>query len=491
MYGVLSDGHKKDPPPVYPAMIRNWRKVLLFFNCTLGYGLYFNVDILSALQKDLQGKETGSCENITSNATCCSDCVGLGPDRYNQLYAAYAWMTAATVLPGGYFVDRVGIRVSSILGTSIAWLGTSLFASAVTSQIRGTSAMFPLMFCSRLLLGAGTGTALIVQDRVLAMWFPDNLAIVFSINVVALRLGNVSNFLLTANIANWIGLTGALWVGAAICGTTALSAVGLSVLDYYGTKHSEKEMSVISDSTSETVTLLRQLKNIRLLPKSYWLLCVTVICYYSSYLPVVSNGSKYIQDRYGYSKTTSAYYIGAVYDVSIVLPPFLGLFLKRFRCIGILLSCSAILTVPVYMFLSFCPSIHPLILTVYLGFTYTTFAVCVWPCFAMLVSTDTFGTASGIAIFIQSVGVGMTNLAVGKIMGSTESVDMAELLSNYRTVFWVLFTLSAVSAVFSIAINIADNKHDNVLNPVLRKDIKTFVINNEKSPLLENSGTES
>ncbi|XP_033753055.1 major facilitator superfamily domain-containing protein 1-like [Pecten maximus] len=467
------------------VVLGNWRNVLLFFNCTLGYGLYFNVDILSALQKDLQGTDTGSCENITSNVTCCLDCVGLGPDRYNQLYAAYAWMTAATVIPGGYFVDRAGIRVSSILSTSVAWLGTALFASAVTGHIRGTSAMFPLMFCSRLLLGAGTGTALIVQDRVLGMWFANNLAVVFSINVVALRLGNVSNFLLTANIANWIGLPGALWVGAALCGTTTLSAVFLSLLDYYGKKNSDKELTSISEKAEEAVTLCRQMKNVRLLPRSYWLLCVTVVCYYSAYLPVVSNGSKYIQDRYGYSKTSSAYYVGAVYDVSIIIPAFLGLLLKRFRCTGILLSCSAILTVPVYMLLSFCPRIHPLVLTIYLGVTYTTYAVCVWPCFAMLVSPDTFGTAVGIAIFIQSGGVGMTNLAVGKIMGATESVDTVELLSNYRTVFWVLFALSITSAVFSIATNMADNQQDNVLNPFLRKDTVTISINNENAPLLQ------
>ncbi|XP_021352972.1 major facilitator superfamily domain-containing protein 1-like isoform X1 [Mizuhopecten yessoensis] len=471
-------------------MIRKWRNLVLFCNCLLGYGLYFNVDILSALQKDLQGADTGSCQNVTSNTTCCSECVGLGPDRYNQLYAAYAWMTAATVIPGGYFVDRVGNRVSAIMSTCVAWLGTSLFALTVTGHIRGSSVMFPLMFCSRLLLGAGTGTALIVQDRILGTWFADNLSIVFSINVVALRLGNVSNFLLTANIANWIGFTWALWVGAALCSTAVLSAVFLSVLELYGKKNSDKKLTSIPDLSEEPVTLSRQIKNIRLLPKTYWLLCVTAVCYYSAYLPVISNGSKYIQDRYGYSKTTAAYYVGAVYDVSIIIPPFLGLLLKKFRCTGLLLSCSAILTAPVYLLLSYCSSIHPLVLTIYLGITYTTFAVCVWPCFAMLVQPDTFGTAAGIAIFMQSGGVGMTNLAVGKIMGTTESSDTIELLSKYRIVFWVLFTLSVLSAVFSVATNMADSRQ-NKLNSIFMKDPVPIEINDETSSLLPHPRTES
>ncbi|XP_060086352.1 major facilitator superfamily domain-containing protein 1-like [Ylistrum balloti] len=464
---------------------RSWRHVLLFSNCMLGYGLYFNVDILSALQRDLQGADTGSCDNITSNASCCQDCVGLGPDRYNQLYAAYAWMAAATVIPAGYFVDRFGNRVSSILSTSVAWLGTVLFAAAVTGQLRGSFLMFPLMYVSRFLLGAGAGMALIVQERILCVWFPDNLSMVFSINVVGLRMGNVSNFLLSANIANWIGLTKALWVGAAICSTTVVSAVILSLLDFYGQKNSDKELTHIPDRAENSITIYRQLQNIRVLPRMFWLLCVTTVCYYAAYLPVVSNGSKYIQDRYGLSKTTSAYYVGAVYDVSIILPPFLGIFLKRFRCTGTLLSCSALMTVPVYLLLSFCPSIHPLVLTTYLGVTYTTFAVCIWPCFAMLVSPDIFGTSSGIVILIQYGGVGMINLAVGKIMGANESVDTVELLSKYQTMFWLLFALSVTSALFSIATNIADNHQNNVLNPILIKDTLPVSINDETSPLLQ------
>ncbi|XP_033733445.1 major facilitator superfamily domain-containing protein 1-like [Pecten maximus] len=188
------------------------RYILLIFACFLPFGCYFNIDVLGALQKDLQGIHTGNCSNHTANMTCCTDCLGLGPDRYNQLYAAYSWMNAVSALPGGYFIDKIGYRGSAILTTTVASLGTLLFAVSVTDSIRTTSAMFPLMFCGRLLLGAGTSPALIVQNRILASWFPDNILVVFSLMVVVLRLGNVSNFFLTANIASWIGLSRTLWI---------------------------------------------------------------------------------------------------------------------------------------------------------------------------------------------------------------------------------------------------------------------------------------
>ncbi len=46
------------------------------------------------------------------------------------------------------------------------------------------------------------------------------------------------------------------------------------------------------------------------------------VCLDSAWLPL--HFSKFIQDKYGYDKMKSAYLAGAVYDVSMVLSPFLG-----------------------------------------------------------------------------------------------------------------------------------------------------------------------
>ena len=53
----------------------------------------------------------------------------------------------------------------------------------------------------------------VIQDRVLAVWFKDKLALVFGIMVSVLRLGSVLNFLVSPHIAAIYGLPIALWVG--------------------------------------------------------------------------------------------------------------------------------------------------------------------------------------------------------------------------------------------------------------------------------------
>lgn len=54
---------------------------------------------------------------------------------------------------------------------------------------------------------------LVVQDRVIAYWFPDKLGLAFGAIVSVIRCGNVLNFFLTSNIAKLYGVPMALWTG--------------------------------------------------------------------------------------------------------------------------------------------------------------------------------------------------------------------------------------------------------------------------------------
>ena len=52
-----------------------------------------------------------------------------------------------------------------------------------------------------------------MQDRVLAVWFRDRLALSFGVVVSVIRLGSVLNFLVTSYISLNYGLETALWIG--------------------------------------------------------------------------------------------------------------------------------------------------------------------------------------------------------------------------------------------------------------------------------------
>lgn len=50
------------------------------------------------------------------NGSCCEECLGLGPDRYNQLYAVFSW-TYVIVAPG-CVNTRINVKLNLIYCSS-------------------------------------------------------------------------------------------------------------------------------------------------------------------------------------------------------------------------------------------------------------------------------------------------------------------------------------------------------------------------------------
>ncbi|XP_048758463.1 major facilitator superfamily domain-containing protein 1-like [Ostrea edulis] len=453
-----------------------WRYLLLACDCLIAFGCFYCVDIPSALQTELQSSHT-NCTDVPKNETCCEECLGIGPDHYNQLYAVFSWTNAVIVLPIGVLLDRIGNRITSIVSTLMAAFGAALFALSVTSWFRMTAAMFPMMIVSRGILGAANGGCQLVQDRVIAYWFPDKLGLAFGAIVSVIRCGNVLNFFITSNIAKDHGVPFALWTGVMMCGVGFLAAVGYCILDTIGCRKMDKNH--VFNVKSPPL----KCSDIRKFPLSYWLVAVMISTYYSCFIPYVANGSKFIQDKYGYSRVKSSYINGAVYDVSIVVCLSTGLFLDRFGGRAISATVGGALCVPVIISLSFF-ELPPLLLTICFGAFYSVTVVSLWPSIAKVVPLATVGTANGIAAFLQGLNVGLTNLGMGKILGAVEESDMNNRLTKWKIALTVLLCQASICTILGIWLNVSEKMKKGSLNGRYKK-LVTITTTNEKSPLIE------
>ncbi|XP_062592714.1 major facilitator superfamily domain-containing protein 1-like [Saccostrea cucullata] len=452
------------------------RYLLLACDCLIAFGCFYCVDIPSALQTELQSSHHENCSDVPKNVTCCEECLGIGPDHYNQLYAVFSWTNAIIVLPIGVILDRIGNRMTAILSTSMAAIGSSLFALSVMPGFKLTSAMFPMMLASRAILGAANGGCQLVQDRVIAYWFPDKLGLAFGAIVSVIRCGNVLNFFITSNIAKVYGVPMALWTGALMCGVGFMAAVGYCILDAIGSGKLDK--THVFNIKSQPV----KFSDIRNFPLSYWLVAVMISTYYSCFIPYVANGSKFIQDKYGYSRVESSYINGAVYDVSIIVCLTTGLILDRFGGRAISSTLGAALCVPVIIFLAFF-DFPPLVLTICFGTFYSVTVVSLWPSIAKVVPLATVGTANGIAAFLQGLNIGMTNLGVGKILGSVEKSDVNKRLTDWKIALTILLCQASICTVLGIWLNVNEKLKKGSLNGRYKK-MSAFTSPSEKSKLI-------
>ncbi|CAH1785915.1 unnamed protein product [Owenia fusiformis] len=468
-----------------------FRFVVLFFTCMLTFGSYFCFDMPSVLQSTFQGNicingtsGNNSSGNSSSNATCCEDCLGMSADDYNLLYAIYAWTNAVVVIGAGFFIDKVGNRIGVFVFSFLCVVGSSTFA--VGAMFKGSGAMLPLMLIGRLIFGSGNGSLTIVQNRIIAFWFKDKeLALAFGFSLAFSRLGSVLNFLVTENIVSSIGLPWTLWGGAMLCGFGFISAIIVGLLDVYGTRQ------LGTDSTIKENSKKMRFSDIRYFSLSFWLLSLTIMFFYNGVFPFVADASKFIHDKYKYDPKVSAYLAGAVYDVSMVLSPFLGGIIDKFGKRGYLAIVCALASIPVFGILAF-TTVYPLVATLWFGITYSLAAASLWPSIPLVVPQATIGTAMGLTTSMQMIGIGICNVVVGTILGKNKNLSREDTLLRWKYVMIFLLANIIVCVTTAVALNLNDKRKGGILNRSLKEkrlqqrlDAESKDEDDERKPLLE------
>ncbi|KAE8579278.1 hypothetical protein XENTR_v10023979 [Xenopus tropicalis] len=439
-----------------------YRFVVLFFNCLLTFGSYFCFDIPSVLQDQFQGDL--NCTNASqpnSTHTGCVEGLGMSPEQYNLLYAIYAWTNALVVIVAGFLIDKLGNRFGLFLFSFLTVLGSTIFA--LGSHFKGTPYLLPLMLTGRLLFGSGNGSLTIVQNRITAFWFKGKeLALAFGLTLSFSRLGSVLNFFLTKRFEDQFGIQWTLWGGTILCVLGFFSAITVSALDKVGMKQLGLEGAIQEGSKKVRV------QDIRRLPLRYWLLVLTIMFFYNGVFPFVADASKFIQDKYeGYDQQTASYIAGAVYDSSLVLSAIVGILIDYVGMRGILAVLCAVMTLPVFALLAF-TYVPPLVSTLWLGVTYSFAAASMWPSIPLVVPQATLGTAMGLATSVQMIGIGLSNLIVGRILGTKSSQSKIPLWHwQQMMIFMLANTIACI--VCSVALNLVDRKQGGTLNRMTKR----------------------
>ncbi|XP_068100476.1 lysosomal dipeptide transporter MFSD1-like [Hyperolius riggenbachi] len=463
-----------------PAERAYYRFVVLFFNCLLTFGSYFCFDIPSVLQDQFQGNLTcnGSHPNGThgNSSSGCVEGLGMTPEQYNLLYAIYAWTNALVVILAGFLIDKLGNRFGLFLFSFLTVLGSSIFA--LGSHFKGTPYLLPLMLTGRLLFGSGNGSLTIVQNRITAFWFKGKeLALAFGLTLSFSRLGSVLNFFLTQRFDEHFGIQWTLWGGTILCVLGFSSAVIVSVLDKVGMKQ------LGLDGRIQEASKKVRVQDIRLLPLRYWLLVLTIMFFYNGVFPFVADASKFIQDKYsGYDQRTASYIAGAVYDSSLVLSAIVGILIDYVGMRGILAVLCAVLTIPVFALLAF-TFVPPLVSTLWLGVTYSFAAASMWPSIPLVVPQATLGTAMGLATSVQMIGIGISNLIVGRILGTKSSEAKIPLWRWQQMMIFMLANTIACIAT-AVTLNLVDKKQGGELNKMTKKNAQAET-ESERTPIVD------
>ncbi|KAM6951155.1 lysosomal dipeptide transporter MFSD1 [Aplochiton taeniatus] len=444
-----------------PAEEAYYRFVVLFFNCLLTFGSYFCFDIPSVLQDQFQGNLTCANSTVINGTVECVEGLGMTPQEYNLLYAVYAWTNALVVIMAGFLIDKLGNRFGVFLFSFLCVLGSAIFA--LGSHFKGTPYLLPFMLTGRLLFGSGNGSLTIVQNRITAFWFRGKeLALAFGLTLAFSRLGSVLNFFLTQKFEAQFGMQWTLWGGTLLCVLGFVSAIVVSALDKVGMKQ------LGLDGTIQEESRKVRIQDVKLLSLRYWLLVLTIMFFYNGIFPFIADASKFIQDKYsGYTQKEAAYIAGAVYDSSLILSAIVGILIDYVGLRGVFAVACAVLTLPVFGLLAF-TFVPPLVSTIWLGVTYSFAASSMWPSIPLVVPQATLGTAMGLATSVQMIGIGVSNLVVGQILG-TKSSDAKIPVWRWQRMMIFMLANTIACIITSVVLNIVDHRQGGTLNKTTKR----------------------
>ena len=154
-----------------------------------------------------------------------------------------------------------------------------------------------------------------------------------------------------------------------------------------------------------------------------------------------------IFDCFSYDNDKSSLIAGSLYDVSLVVMPIIGGVVDYFGFRGLISSTAQFATIPIFFLFTFDNSIHPLPVFIWYGVTYSLTASVLWSCIPLVVDPAIVGTAMGLASFVQMLGIGCSNMVVGKFQvhkGSKRKLSVV-IITNVKLMFQYFFINGGIS----------------------------------------------
>lgn len=372
-------------------------------------------------------------DSIGALAPLIMDGMEIGREEIGMLYSFYSWPNLVMVLIGGFFIDRFGTRVMSLVFSVLIVLGAVLVAGAPT---------FWLMIAGRTIFGIGAESLIVCQSAILAKWFKGKeLAFAFGLALTFMRLGTLFSF----NTEAWIAETYnswrmALWVAAGLC---VLSLV-CNVVYVFLERRAQGRMKLSVGPAGDKIVL----SDIKRFGPSFWLITALCVTFYSAVFPFTAFSTDLFVDKWGYSVVTGGRITSILIFASMILSPILGGVVDKVGRRGTMMIFGALLLIPCHLMMGL-TTFNPIVPMALLGFAFSLVPAALWPAVPLIVEEKSVGTAFGLITMVQNFGLAAFPWIVGSLRDATQT---------YTAGMMVFASLGVAGLIFALLLKRADAK---------------------------------
>ena len=383
--------------------------------------------------------------------------------------AEYILNVCGFLILAGIILDKMGVRFTGILSTSLMvvgacikfvgvseWFQTTAFCDWLNSwwvAMPGSAKMASLGF---MVFGCGCEMAGTTVSKALAKWFKGKeMALAMGLEMAIARLGVFAVMWLSPAIAG--KFDGSVVAPVAFC--TLLLLVGLinfivfSVMDSKFDKQLVAAGVATDEKSPEDEFHVRDLGKI-FSSKMFWLVALLCVLYYSAIFPFQRYAPNYLEVTLGVDAATASRLFSCFPILAMCLTPLLGIFLDHKGKGASMLMLGAVIMIVCHLCFAFVLPVFPrqwfaVLLVVVLGVSFSLVPAALWPSVPKIIDEKILGSAYCLIFWVQNIGLCLVPLLIGSVLEST---------GGYLAPMIIFSSFGVLAFVFSILLKAEDRK---------------------------------
>jgi MFS family permease len=394
-----------------PSRLYRW--IVLISVSLAMFGNYYFYDALSPLADVLKRQLNFSDSNI-----------GL-------LNSFYSIAPIATVLIGGFIIDRVGARKALLLFGMICLIGAVVTAA---------TPRFWVMATGRLIFGMGAESLIVAVTTAIAKWFRGKeLSFAFGINLTITRMGTW----LAQNSPTWAKSAYDSWQTPWTIGVGFVTLCVIGPIFYWILEVRAEQRFQLGQAAQTDKIVARDIFKFGV---SYWYLVALCAIFYSAIFPFETFAVKFFIEAHHTSRELGGFILSILTFFTMFGTPAFGLLTDKVGKRALLMTVGSLLLIPAFLMMA---SSH---VTLYapmsiMGLAFSLVPAIIWPSVAYIVEQKTLGTAYGLMTMIQNIGMASFNWVLG--WANDRSAAGPANPSGYHLMLEILTGLGAAAFVFA------------------------------------------
>jgi MFS family permease len=396
--------------------------------------------------------------------------------EYGFFTSAYGWFNVLLLMLilGGIILDKMGVRFTGIMATSIMVIGTAIKFWAISTHsldgqtILGMKSQVVIAGLGYATFGVGVETAGITVSKIIVKWFKGKeMALAMGLEMATARIGTTMAMVTSVPIAN--ALHG---VSKPILVCLIMLCIGMISFIVYTFMDKKLDKSIALEAERSNVVESEESFSIKdiwkiVTNKGWWYIALLCVLFYSAVFPFLKYASDLMVNKFGVDPELAGIIPGMLPFGTMILTPLFGNLYDRKGKGASIMILGAVLLIFVHTMFSI-PFLRAtpiaIVLIIILGIGFSLVPSAMWPSVPKIIPEKQLGTAYALIFWVQNIGLMGVPALIGWVLDKycitgTHLIEGSPVPSyNYTLPMMIFTSFGIIALVFALLLKAEDKK---------------------------------